>query len=64
MASVSGSGSVSLVLNHSAFIGSGVEHRAVFLEPWSSSPQFGAIMVEAETRTSSDNRIARHSRIR
>lgn len=62
MASVSGS--VSLVSNHSTFMGSGVEHRAVFLKPWSSSPRFGAMVVEAKSRTSSDDRIARHSRIR
>ncbi|KAL1200722.1 Large ribosomal subunit protein uL18c [Cardamine amara subsp. amara] len=66
MTSVSGCGSVSLITNRSAFLGSGLQHRAVFLKPWSSSSslQSRSLVVEAKTKTSSEDRIARHSRIR
>ncbi|KAG7594461.1 Ribosomal protein L18 bacterial-type [Arabidopsis thaliana x Arabidopsis arenosa] len=65
MTSVSGCGSVSLITNRSTFLGSGLPHRAVFLKPWSSSSlQSRSMVVEAKTKTSSEDRIARHSRIR
>ncbi|CAG7896845.1 50S ribosomal protein L18, chloroplastic [Brassica rapa] len=66
MASVSGCGSVSLLTNRNAFLGSGLQHRAVFLKPWSppSLLKSGSLVVEAKTKTSSEDRIARHSRIR
>ena len=66
MASVSGCGSVSLLTNRNAFLGSGLQHHAVFLKPWSppSLLKSGSLVVEAKTKTSSEDRIARHSRIR
>lgn len=63
--SVSGCGSVSLITNRSAFFGSGLQHRAVSLKPWSSSSlQSRSMVVESKTKTSSEDRTARHSRIR
>ncbi|XP_010461649.1 PREDICTED: 50S ribosomal protein L18, chloroplastic-like [Camelina sativa] len=69
MTSVSGCGSVSLITNRSTFLGSGVQHRAVFLKPWSSSSSSSSIqsrpmVVESKTKTSTEDRTARHSRIR
>ncbi|ESQ30709.1 hypothetical protein EUTSA_v10011822mg [Eutrema salsugineum] len=68
MTSVSGCGSMSLITNRSAFLGSGLQRRAVFLKPWSSSSSFSlqsrSLVVESKTKTSSEDRIARHSRIR
>ncbi|CAH2053151.1 unnamed protein product [Thlaspi arvense] len=65
MTSVTGCGSMSLITNRSAFLGNGLQHRAVFLKPFSSSSlQSRSMVVEAKTKTSSEDRIARHSRIR
>ncbi|CAN8302848.1 unnamed protein product [Cochlearia groenlandica] len=65
MTSLNGCGSLSLITNRTPFFGNGLKHRAVFLKQWSSSSSSSRNMViESKTKTSSEDRIARHSRIR